>query len=221
MDADGTAQYVFCVASKELTASEMTVLALVTEEPVHGWALASRLAKGGEIGTIWSLGRPLVYHALEHLEQEKLIRSVGLERGDRGPHRVVYAATAKGVKAVQAWLREPVEHVRDVRTLFLLKIVLSQRAGLDVEPLLVAQRAALMPLVGWLEAQLDDVDPVSTPWEATLLYFRLETTQTIVRFIDGMLDDPGKRAVRGRAPALIGAVFADTATSARYERRRG
>jgi len=201
MDADSAAEYVVFVAEKELTASEMTVLALVAEEPVHGWALAARLAKGGEIGTIWSLGRPLVYHALERLENDRLIRSIGLERGDRGPHRVVYAATAKGVKAVQAWLREPVEHVRDVRTLLLLKIVLSQRAGLDVEPLLVAQRAALMPLVGWLEAQLDDVDPVSTPWEATLLYFRLETTQTIVRFIDGMLDDPGKRAVRRPAPA--------------------
>lgn len=189
------------MAAKELTASEMTVLALVAENPVHGWALASRLAKGGEIGTIWSLGRPLVYHALEHLEQEGLIKSVGLERGDRGPHRVVYAATAKGIKSVQAWLREAVEHVREVRSLFLLKIVLSQRAGLDVEPLLVAQRAMLMPFVGWLEAQVDDVEPVIAPWEATLLYFRLETTQTIVRFIDGMLDDPAKRASRKRPPA--------------------
>src|SRR5579862_8720583 len=123
----------------------MTVLALVAEQPVHGWALAARLAKGGEIGTIWSLGRPLVYHALERLEHDGLIRSAGLERGDRGPHRVIYAVTAKGTKAVHAWLREPVDHVREVRSLFLLKVVLSQRAGLDVESLLVAQRAALVP----------------------------------------------------------------------------
>lgn len=201
MDADCAAEYVLPVSSKELTASEMTVLALVAENPVHGWVLATKLAKGGEIGTIWSLGRPLVYHALEHLEQEGLIKPVGLERGDRGPHRVVYAATAKGSKAVQAWLREAVEHVRDVRSLFLLKIVLSQRARLDIEPLLVAQRAMLMPFVGWLEAQVDDVDAATSPWEATLLYFRLETTQTVVRFIDGMLDDSGKRTTRMRTPA--------------------
>ena len=189
------------MAAKELTASEMTVLALVAEQPVHGWALAARLAKGAEIGTIWSLGRPLVYHALERLEQDGLIRAAGLERGDRGPHRVVYAVSAKGTKAVHAWLHEPVEHVRDVRSLFVLKVVLSQRAGLDVEPLLVAQRAMLMPFIGWLEAQLDDVDPVSAPWESTLLYFRLETTQTIVRFIDGMLDDRTKTARRARPAA--------------------
>jgi DNA-binding PadR family transcriptional regulator len=187
------------VAAAELTASELTVLALTAEKPIHGWALAVKLAKGGEIGSVWSIGRPLVYHSLERLEQEKLIKAVGLERGDRGPHRVVYGATPKGKAAVRAWLGRPVEHVRDIRSLFLLKVVLSQRAGIDVEPLLVAQRAVLVPFIAWLEAQLDDVDPIGSPGEATVLYFRLETAKTIVRFIDGMLDDPAKR--RSRKPA--------------------
>jgi len=187
------------VAGAELTPSEYAVLALVAEKPIHGWALAVKLAKGGEIGSIWSLGRPLVYHSLERLEQEKLIKPVGLERGDRGPHRVVYGATPKGRAALRSWLAQPVEHVRDIRSLFLLKVVLSQRVGIDVEPLLVAQRAVLVPFVTWLEAQLDDVDPVGNPGETTTLYFRLETAKTIVRFIDGMLDDPVKRGVPKRA----------------------
>ena len=183
------------MSAADLTPSEYAVLALVAEKPIHGWALSVKLAKGGEIGAIWSLGRPLVYHSLERLEQEKLIKPVGLERGDRGPHRVVYGATPKGRAALRSWLVGPVEHVRDIRSLFLLKVVLSQRVGIDVEPLLVAQRAVLVPFVTWLEAQLDDVDPVGSPGEATMLYFRLETAKTIVRFIDGMLDDPAKRTV--------------------------
>jgi PadR family transcriptional regulator AphA len=187
------------VPAADLTPSEYAVLALVAEKPIHGWALAVKLAKGGEIGSIWSLGRPLVYHSLERLEQDKLIKPVGLERGDRGPHRVVYGATPKGRAALRSWLVRPVEHVRDIRSLFLLKVVLSQRVGIDVEPLLVAQRAVLVPFVTWLEAQLDDVDPVGSPGEATMLYFRLETARTIVRFIDGMLDDPAKRAARKSA----------------------
>jgi PadR family transcriptional regulator AphA len=199
MDAGSGAEYLVSMAAKDLTASEMTVLAIVAERPIHGWAIAQKLAKGGEIGTIWSLGRPLVYHALERLEQEKLIKPIGLERGERGPHRVVYDVTAKGVKAVHKWLQEAVEHVREVRSLFLLKIVLSQRSGLDIEPLLVAQRATLRPFVDWLETQLEDLDRVVAPWEATLLYFRLETTQTVVHFIDGMLDDL-KRTARPRSP---------------------
>jgi hypothetical protein len=108
----------------------------------------------------------------------------------------VYGATPKGRAALRSWLARPVEHVRDIRSLFLLKVVLSQRVGVDVEPLLVAQRAVLVPFVTWLEAQLDDVDTVGSPGEATMLYFRLETAKTIVRFIDGMLDDPAKRTAR-------------------------
>jgi len=188
------------VTNAELTPSEYAVLALVAEKPVHGWALSVKLAKGGEIGAIWSLGRPLVYHSLERLEQEKLIKPVGLERGDRGPHRVVYGATPKGRAALRSWLAQPVEHVRDIRSLFLLKVVLSQRVGIDVEPLLVAQRAVLVPFVTWLEAQLDDADPIGSPGEATIIYFRLETAKTIVRFIDGMLDDPSKRSARKATP---------------------
>ena len=188
------------MTNAELTPSEYAVLALVAEKPVHGWALSVKLAKGGEIGAIWSLGRPLVYHSLERLEQEKLIKPVGLERGDRGPHRVVYGATPKGRAALRSWLAQPVEHVRDIRSLFLLKVVLSQRVGIDVEPLLVAQRAVLVPFVTWLEAQLDDADPIGSPGEATIIYFRLETAKTIVRFIDGMLDDPSKRSARKATP---------------------
>jgi PadR family transcriptional regulator AphA len=191
------------VPAEEPTPSEWAVLALVAEHPVHGWALATKLARGGEVGSIWSLGRPLVYHSLERLERDGLIEPVDLERGDRGPHRVVYGSTAKGRKAVRAWLGRPVEHVRDIRSLFLLKVVLSQRAGIDLEPLLVAQRAVVMPFISWLEAQLDDTDASATAGEATMLRFRLETARTTVRFIDGMLDDawrrpPAKRSHRRR-----------------------
>jgi PadR family transcriptional regulator AphA len=177
------------MGADELTPSEFAVLALTAERPAHGWALAVKLAKGGEIGAIWSLGRPLVYHSLERLEREGLIKAIGLERGERGPHRVVYGVTPRGRAALRGWLARPVDRVRDIRSLFLLKLVLSQRAGIDPSPLLVAQRAVLVPFVAWLESQLDD--HADAPGEATMLYFRLETARTIVRFIDGLLDRSG------------------------------
>ena len=68
-----------------------------------------------------------------------------------------------GEKLVREWLRQPVEHVRDIRSLFLVKVVLAQRLGYDTEPLLVAQRALMTPFVAWLEARLDDVDPIAEP----------------------------------------------------------
>ena len=66
-------------------------------------------------------------------------------------------------------------------------MVLSERAGFDPEPLLLAQRTLLVPFLGWLEARLDD-DAAEVPGEATALAFRLEATSAIVRFIDAKLD---------------------------------
>jgi PadR family transcriptional regulator AphA len=183
-----------------LSASEWAVLALLAEAPSHGWAIAGQLARGGEVGMIWSLGRPIVYHSLARLESEGLIRTAGLERGARGPHRVIYAITPAGRKAVRAWLAAPIEHVRDVRSLFLLKVVLSQRAGIDTKPLLEAQRRTMQPFIAWLEAQLDDADP-ELPAESTVLTFRLESARMVVDFIDGMLENRAKPAAKAVAKA--------------------
>jgi PadR family transcriptional regulator AphA len=158
------------------------------EKPGHGWGLSDLLERDGEVGTIWSIARPLVYTSLRRLEADEYIKTTGIERGLRGPHRVNYAVTPKGRSRARRWLKEPVDHVRDIRSLFLLKVVLSKRLSLDVEPLLVAQRGLLTPLVAFLEARLDDVDPATEPAEEAVLYFRLETAKTTVAFIDHLLD---------------------------------
>jgi DNA-binding PadR family transcriptional regulator len=172
---------------ERLTTNDMTVLALLAERSSHGWALAAQLAKGGEIGQIWSVSRPIVYHALDRLERAGLVRAAGLERGGRGPHRVLYAVTPEGRGELARWLAAPIENVRDIRSLFLLKVVLIERAGDDPESLLVAQRAALVPFVALLEAQADETGP-ELPGETTVAAFRLETATAIVHFIDRKLD---------------------------------
>jgi DNA-binding PadR family transcriptional regulator len=188
--------------TQELTSSDWAVLALVAEQPSHGWAIASQLVRGGEVGSIWSLS------------EEGLIRTAGLERGTRGPHRVVYEVTAKGRKAVREWLARPIEHVRDIRSLFLLKVVLSQRAGIDTGPLLTAQRTVLLPFLAWIESQIDDADP-AVPAELTALSFRLESAHMVIRFIDGLL------AERSAIPPVDPAADASKPPAARSSRTRG
>jgi PadR family transcriptional regulator AphA len=184
--------------SEGLTSGEYCVLALLVEAPRHGWGLATVLARDGELGSIWSMARPLVYTSLRRLEGDAYIETAGIERGDRGPHRVIFRPTTKGENAIREWLEQPVEHVRDIRSLFLVKVVLAQRLGLDPEPLLVTQRALMAPFVAFLEARLEDVDPIAEPTEATVLHFRLETARTTVRFIDHMLDTVKTAAPRRR-----------------------
>jgi hypothetical protein len=87
-----------------------------------------------------------------------------------------------------------VEHVRDVRSLLLLKLVLIDRAALDRTPLLHAQRALVVPAVRQLEQRLAE----STGSEAIFVRFRLESTRAVVDFIDGLL---AERSGVAAAPA--------------------
>ena len=106
----------------------------------------------------------------------------------RGPNRTVFRGTQAGREALTRWLEEPVEHVRDVRSLLLLKLVLIERAGLDRTPLLHAQRELVVPAVQKLEQRLHE----SAGTEAIFVRFRLESTRAVVEFIDGLLSErPG------------------------------
>jgi len=179
---------------RELAPGEWSVLALLSEQPGHGWALARQMAREGEIGRVWALGRPLVYRALELLEERGLVEPAGSERGVRGPNRTVFRATPEGRAALARWLSDPVEHVRDVRSLLLLKLVLIDRAGLDRTPLLEAQRKLVLPAVRTLEQRLAE----STGSEAIMVRFRLESTRAVLDFIDGLLAErPGLAAANG------------------------
>ena len=72
------------IAERDLAPGEWSVLALLAEEPGHGWALAKQMAATGEVGRVWSAGRPLVYRALDVLEERGLIEPTGHEPGARG-----------------------------------------------------------------------------------------------------------------------------------------
>jgi DNA-binding PadR family transcriptional regulator len=178
---------------RELAPGEWSVLALLADEPAHGWALAKELSSTGSVGRVWGVGRPLVYRALDVLESRGLIEEVGSERGARGPNRAIFSATPQGRADLRRWLRQPVDHVRDVRSLFLLKLVLLGRAGLDRRPLLEAQRKQAVAAVATLEARLRE----SIGVEHGLTRFRLETTRSVIAFIDSLPESetaaPAKR----------------------------
>jgi DNA-binding PadR family transcriptional regulator len=181
------------VSDRNLAPGEWAVLALLCERPAHGWALARQLQENGELGSIWSLTRPLVYRSLEILEARGLIVPAGSEPGARGPNRTIFRATQEGHLAVSHWLHEPVEHVREGRSLLLLKLVFAQRACVDPRPMLHAQQEAIVEAIASLEQRVGE----SAGTDAILLRFRLESSRAVERFIDGVLDElePAARAV--------------------------
>ncbi|MET9245445.1 helix-turn-helix transcriptional regulator [Nonomuraea sp. NPDC003709] len=162
-----------------LSLTEWIVLALVAEGPTYGFAVARLTAPTGAVGAIWQVPRPRVYRALDRLADLSLIEPCGKERGQGGPQRTVFTATAAGTSAVNGWLICPVEHIRDIRTEFLIKFALLQRSGADPRPLLDAQAERIEPIIRSLRRQRDQAhgfDHVVAAW-------RYETAEAALRLM--------------------------------------
>jgi DNA-binding PadR family transcriptional regulator len=165
-----------------LTLTEWVVLALVAEGPTHGWAIARAMRPGGSIGGVWSCRAPLVYRAIARLVEADLVRPAGPAQGD-GPNRTLLEATSTGSEAVATWLREPVAHVRDLRSELLVKLLLLERLGQDRAPLVRRQRQRLDELAAGLDGQAD----VSAGSERLVALWR-STTMRAARDFLGVLD---------------------------------
>jgi len=173
----------------DLSLGEWAVLGLLVSTPAHGFALAKELKADGRWGQIWTVPRPLVYRALIALEARSLISMDRAEESRLGPRRAVYQATPTGKAAFSRWLNKPVEHYRDVRSQLILKLGFLRMRGESAESLLSAQLAVIEPMLDGLGEKLSKADG----FDQTLALWRLESAQTLVRFVERLRKD-GKQA---------------------------
>ena len=158
---------------EELLLGEWCCLGLLATEPMHGFALARRLAPNGDLGRIWSVSRPLTYRALSRLQDEGLIEPIAQEPGVAGGERTLYRPSRSGRAKLRRWLQTPVSHVRDVRSELLVKLELCRVLDLDRRPLVAAQRELLAARGGTKDAS---VDPVAL--------WREESLRAVLSFLD-------------------------------------
>ncbi|MGQ0849996.1 MAG: PadR family transcriptional regulator [Actinomycetota bacterium] len=125
--------------------TEFAVLGLLAEGRTHGFAISKVLASDGSVGRILTVRRPLVYRALDRLVEAGLAEAVDTEPGTAGPNRVVHRITPAGRRRLIRWLGKPVDHIRDLRIEFQLKLTLLQRSRKSALSLIRRQRLALMP----------------------------------------------------------------------------
>ena len=166
------------MAATELSLAEQVCLALVNQGVTHGWAIGSLLAGDGDIGRVWSLSRPLTYRAIDGLATRRLIKRSDHESA-RGRDRVMLTPTRAGRLESDRWLAEPVEHLRDVRTVLLTKLTLRERAGLENRSLLKLQRQRLVPTLDRLTS--------SSPNDDLVDVWRGESARAVRRFLDSAL----------------------------------
>jgi len=168
----------------QLSLAEWLVLCLVCEETRHGFALARLLESGGSVGRIWRVPKPVVYRALQRLEQLGLVRSAQAQPSSLGPAKSPVDVTVAGREAAAAWLNRPASHNRDVRSELLVKLALLDRSGLDSRELLTAQREQLLPVARALTGRLAS----ESGFDRTLMLWRSETVNATLRFLNAALD---------------------------------
>jgi len=175
------------VARTEPNLTEWAVLGLLREQPAHGWDIARAFAPAGEIGQIWTVSRPLVYRAITVLRELEYIVERGSTPSSTGPHRVLLAPTPRGRQALRRWLGRPTEHVRDLRSELLVKLLLLSRAGSDRTPLLRSQLTLLARGEYALAARVGE----SSGFERTVAVWRLSTAKAARAFVEALLDERG------------------------------
>lgn len=167
-----------------LSLSEWLVLCLVCEEARHGFAIARLLDSDGSMGRIWRVPKPVVYRALQRLEQLGLVQSAELQPSSLGPAKLPVDATASGRALAADWLSRPASHNRDVRSELLVKLALLDRSGGDPRRLLDAQREQLIPVASALAGRL----ATASGFDRTLILWRCETVTATLRFLDAMAE---------------------------------
>jgi DNA-binding PadR family transcriptional regulator len=177
----------------QLTPADWAVLALVAEGPTHGFAIARLMEPGGPVGQVWALRKPLVYRSLETLERSGLIAQQGTEPSSTGPPRKLMGPTAEGTRALAEWNAEPVDRVRDARSVLLLKLLFHSRAGRSPAPLLTAQRDQFRQRTEQLREHVGESDG----FDRTLMLWRLESTEAALRFTEALL---GEHQEKGHPP---------------------
>ncbi len=158
----------------DLRLGEWACLGLLCPAPTHGFAIAARLKPTGDVGRVWSLSRALTYRALDQLVARGLARTVGEEPGIAGGNRTILAATRSGREQLRRWLATPVDHLRDLRSELLLKLVVADVCGIDVSALLERQHDHVQHLALALSAHSSE-DVVSL--------WRIESSNAALRFL--------------------------------------
>jgi len=130
--------------------TENIVLALLCEQPMHGYELAKTVKNDLGLRAIWRIERSEVYFLLGKLLKQGFITETEQAGGEgTRPARVIYAPTAAGEAALEEWLTSPEKYPRNLRTAMLARVYLALRREPALAMRLIEAQKAL--LLNWLE----------------------------------------------------------------------
>ncbi len=163
--------------------SEMILLGLLCERPMHGYELGQTVRDDPAMPLIWRFERSEVYFLLGKLRERGYVEETGEAKGG-GPTRTIYSPTAPGRAALDLWLRTPEVRPRLLRTAFLARVHLALRRDpeLAVQIITAQQRH----LAGWLAAER--AEPPADRYVGLVREVRAAQVDASIAALDGLAE---------------------------------
>lgn len=146
------------------------LLALLVEEPAHGYELKKRYDEA--LGDLWPLQQAQVYNNLRLLEKAGQIELDLRVSQENLPDQKQYRVTTSGTAELTGWLGEPISGNRHLKDDFYLKVMalatILERHD-ELAELLWQQRAGYLQTLRELERTLADMEASGDAVVAALL----------------------------------------------------
>lgn len=174
----------------QVTSLGISVLALLRERPMHGYEMFQTLdARHGD--RMLKVRPGSLYHVVNRLAEEKLIRQTGTARNGNRPERTTYELTDAGADALTARLRELV--AGPVNEFEKFVVALAEISHLDTATAVQALRRRISALERTAGELTELRDAGSAPGERAALDYMLATTAARLDWLTGFVDSMAAR----------------------------
>lgn len=168
--------------------AEHAILGLLYFEQTggHGYDLARHFGDDQPLGDVLKLEPGMLYHHLKKLARTGWV-TVDIEPQGTRPPRQVYTLTEDGRDELLRWLREPVQHTREIRLEFLVKLYFARLLDptLAVE-LIRGQLDKSREMEAGLEARLAPSDSSDDDFGRQVLNLRLLQTRAAIAWLQSL-----------------------------------
>jgi DNA-binding PadR family transcriptional regulator len=169
----------------------------------HGYDLARNFADGQPLANVLRLEPGMLYHHLKKMERNGWVDSSTEQQSSR-PARQVYHLTDEGRAELQRWLAEPVQHTREIRLEFLVKLYFARRFDSELaEALIAGQLDASRRWEETLSEQLAAADSSNNSesdraFTRTVLELRLAQTRAAIAWLLSETSEQTERRIGTR-----------------------
>jgi DNA-binding PadR family transcriptional regulator len=152
----------------------------------HGYDLARHFGDDQPLGDVLKLEPGMLYHHLKKLARTGWV-TVDVEPQGTRPPRQVYTLTDDGKTELLRWLREPVQHTRDIRLDFLVKLYFARLLDPALATdLLHGQLAKSREMESSLETRLAESNAPASDFARQVLDLRLLQTRAAITWLESL-----------------------------------